>query len=89
MATEHRSLKKIVGALGLVALLGASPGASTAAFIGVSVPQKCFPHELVTNAWLSKLREIIPPYGVNLIEEAAFTRRLRADTAKALEIENV
>ena len=73
----------------LVALLGASPGASTAAYIAVSVLQKCFPQELTTNAWLSKLREIIPSYGVNLIEDAAFTRRVRAETAKVLEIENV
>jgi malate dehydrogenase (quinone) len=73
----------------LVALLGASPGASTAAFIGVSILQRCFPQELATNAWLSKLREIIPSYGVNLIEDAAFTKRVRADTAKVLEIEDV
>jgi malate dehydrogenase (quinone) len=73
----------------LVALLGASPGASTAAYIAVSVLQKCFTQELTTNAWLSKLGEIIPSYGVNLIEDAAFTRRVRAETAKVLEIENV
>jgi malate dehydrogenase (quinone) len=73
----------------LVALLGASPGASTAAYIAVSVLQKCFPQELATNAWLSKLREIIPSYGVSLIEDAAITRRVRAETAKVLEIENV
>jgi malate dehydrogenase (quinone) len=73
----------------LVALLGASPGASTAAYIAVSVLQKCFPQELTTNAWLSKLGEIIPSYGVSLIEDAAFTRRVRAETAKVLEIDNV
>ena len=73
----------------LVALLGASPGASTAAFIAVGVLQKCFPQELATNAWLSKLGEIIPSYGVSLIEDAAFTRRVRAETAKVLAIENV
>jgi malate dehydrogenase (quinone) len=73
----------------LVALLGASPGASTAAHIAVGVLQKCFPQELTTNAWLSKLGEIIPSYGVSLIEDAALTRRVRAETAKVLEIENV
>ena len=57
--------------------------------IAVSVLQKCFPQELTTNAWLSKLGEIIPSYGVCLIEDAAFTRRVRAETAKVLEIENV
>jgi malate dehydrogenase (quinone) len=73
----------------LVALLGASPGASTAAHIAVSVLQKCFPQELSTNAWLSKLGEIIPSYGVSLIEDAAFTKRVRAETAKVLRIANV
>jgi malate dehydrogenase (quinone) len=32
----------------LVALLGASPGASTAAFIAISVLEKCFPNELTS-----------------------------------------
>ena len=36
-----------------------------------------------------ELGEIIPAYGVSLIEDAAFTRRVRAETAKVLEIENV
>jgi malate dehydrogenase (quinone) len=52
-------------------------------------PAECFPQELTTNAWPSKLGEIIPSYGVFLIEDAAFTRRVRAETAKVLEIENV
>jgi malate dehydrogenase (quinone) len=80
IAAEDRSL---------VALLGASPGASTAAFIAISVLEKCFPQELVDTAWLPKLREIIPSYGVSLIEDADFTRRVRADTAAALNIENI
>src|ERR1700729_335615 len=52
----------------LVALLGASPGASTAAFIGVRVLEKCFSHELSSSAWLPKLQEIIPSYGISLLE---------------------
>jgi malate dehydrogenase (quinone) len=80
VAAEDRSL---------VALLGASPGASTAAFIAISVLKKCFPQELVDTAWLPKLREIIPSYGVSLIEDADFTRRVRADTAAVLNIENI
>ena len=44
----------------LVALLGASPGASTAAFIAISVLEKCFPNELTAAGWLSKLKEMHP-----------------------------
>ena len=73
----------------LVALLGASPGASTAAFIAISVLEKCFQNELTDAGWLSKLKEIIPSYGVSLTEDVDFCRRLRADTAAVLKIENI
>jgi malate dehydrogenase (quinone) len=73
----------------LVALLGASPGASTAAFIGIGVLEKCFPNELTATGWLPKLKEIIPSYGVSLIEDADLLRRVRADTAAILKVENV
>jgi malate dehydrogenase (quinone) len=73
----------------LVALLGASPGASTAAFIAISVLEKCFASELTGSAWLPKLKEIIPSYGISLIEDADFCNRVRADTAAVLKIENI
>jgi malate dehydrogenase (quinone) len=82
---------ELVGAAdrSLVALLGASPGASTAAFVAISVLQKYFPNELTAAGWLPKLKEIIPSYGVSLIEDADLCRRVRADTAAALRVENV
>jgi len=82
---------ELVGAAdnSLVALLGASPGASTAAFIAISVLQKCFAGELTPQAWLPKLKEMIPSYGISLIDDADFTRKIRAETAQALKIENV
>jgi malate dehydrogenase (quinone) len=43
-----------------VALLGASPGASTAAFIAVEVLEKCFDNELATGGWRDRLKTIIP-----------------------------
>jgi malate dehydrogenase (quinone) len=73
----------------LVALLGASPGASTAAFIAVSVLEKCFRGELTASAWLPKLKEIIPSYGVSLIEDGELLRRVRAETAQVLKVENI
>jgi malate dehydrogenase (quinone) len=73
----------------LVALLGASPGASTAAFIGISVLEKCFPDKLTADGWLPKLKEIIPSYGISLIDDADFLRRIRADTAAVLKVENI
>jgi malate dehydrogenase (quinone) len=73
----------------LVALLGASPGASTAAFIAISVLEKCFPNELTPGGWLPKLKEIIPSYGISLIDNANFLRRVRANTAAVLKVENI
>jgi malate dehydrogenase (quinone) len=73
----------------LVALLGASPGASTAAFVAVSVLQKCFAGQLTPGAWLPKLKELIPSYGVSLIEDTELLGRVRAETAQALKVENI
>src|SRR5215471_11960444 len=73
----------------LVALLGASPGASTAAFIAIGVLQKCFAGELTEKAWLPKLKEMIPSYGISLIDDAGLTRKIRAETARALKIEDI
>jgi len=82
---------ELVGAAdhSIVALLGASPGASTAAFIAISVLEKCFAGELTASAWLPKLKEIIPSYGVSLIEDAELCRSVRAETAQVLKIENI
>jgi malate dehydrogenase (quinone) len=82
---------ELVGAAdcSLVALLGASPGASTAAFIAISVLEKCFANQLTTSAWLPKLKQIIPSYGVSLIEDAEFCQRVRSDTAEILRVENI
>jgi malate dehydrogenase (quinone) len=73
----------------LVALLGASPGASTAVFIAISVLEKCFKDQLTANRWLPKLKDIIPSYGESLIENATLQRRIRAETAAVLHLENV
>src|SRR5215813_346010 len=73
----------------LVALLGASPGASTAAFITVGVLEKCFASELTESGWLPKLKEIIPTYGIDLTRDADACRKTRADTAPILKVENI
>jgi malate dehydrogenase (quinone) len=73
----------------LVALLGASPGASTAAFIAIEVLEKCFSEQLATGGWLGRLKSIIPTYGIDLKRDATATRDIRAITAKALKLENV
>jgi malate dehydrogenase (quinone) len=73
----------------LVALLGASPGASTAAAIMIKVLELCFGKELAGGGWKAKLEAIIPSYGHSLIDDAALTRKVRADTAAVLGLQNV
>jgi len=73
----------------LVALLGASPGASTAAFIAMEVLHTCFAEYLTDEAWLPVLKRIIPTYGIDLKRDADACRRTRADTAAVLKIENI
>jgi malate dehydrogenase (quinone) len=73
----------------LVALLGASPGASTAAFIAMEVLQRCFPEHLTEEGWLPALKRMIPTYGIDLRTDAEACRRIRAETAPVLKIETV
>ena len=73
----------------LVALLGASPGASTAGFIAIEVLEKCFGDKLTAGGWLDRLKTIIPTYGIDLKQDGAATRDIRASTAKVLKLENV
>ncbi|QDE39752.1 malate dehydrogenase (quinone) [Luteibacter pinisoli] len=73
----------------LVALLGASPGASTAAAIAVQVLHACFAERLTEAEWLPKLRTIFPTYGIDLIQDAAACDATRAATATILKIDNV
>lgn len=72
-----------------VALLGASPGASTAAFITMEVLQKCFDDRLTSDGWLGRLKQIIPTYGIDLKKDAAACRDSRVKTAKVLQLDFV
>jgi malate dehydrogenase (quinone) len=73
--------------LSLSALLGASPGASTSVSIMLDLLVKCFPKELATTEWQSKLKEMIPSYGESLIENGELLRKIRRNTTKVLKLE--
>lgn len=82
---------ELVGAAdgSVIAMLGASPGASTAASIMVDVIERCFPDELKNGGWSAKLREMIPSYGQSLIEHSALCQQVRAETAAVLQIDDI
>jgi malate dehydrogenase (quinone) len=44
---------------------------------------------MTSNCWLPKLKEIIPSYGVSLIDDVDLLRTVRADTAAVLNIANI
>ncbi len=66
----------------IAALLGASPGASTAVHVMLEVMDKCFPQH--KSEWEPKIKEMIPSYGVALAENAELFREIHTSTAKAL-----
>ena len=70
----------------LVVLLGASPGASTAAFIALNVLQKSFKDQL-QDGWEAKLKEMIPTFGIDLKVDADACHSIRQSTAKTLGLE--
>ena len=69
----------------IVAMLGASPGASTSVWIMLEVLRKCFPSKL-NDGWLPKLKEMIPSFGESLKENADLCGRIRMETASVLGI---
>ncbi|PSJ81257.1 malate:quinone oxidoreductase [Neisseria iguanae] len=68
----------------LAALLGASPGASTAVPLMISLVNQCFPQHKA--AWEGRLKEMIPGYGVKLNDNPAFAEEIISHTAKVLGI---
>jgi malate dehydrogenase (quinone) len=46
----------------LAALLGASPGASTAVTIMLEVLQRCFPERLASAEWQERLLDLLPSF---------------------------
>jgi malate dehydrogenase (quinone) len=70
----------------IAALLGASPGASTAVSIMVSLLERCFSKQLETEEWQKKLRLMIPSYGSALSEDLELTETIRAQTSHALKL---
>ena len=68
------------------ALLGASPGASTAAPITLNVIKQMFPEQFNSPEWQRKIRDIVPSYGQKLNGNAALTQKTWDDTAAALQL---
>ncbi|MGQ7856761.1 malate dehydrogenase (quinone) [Pedobacter sp. WC2501] len=73
----------------IIAMLGASPGASTAVAIMVDVLEKCFDDKVKNGIWTAKLKEMIPSYGQSLVDNPSLCLDIRKKTAEVLNIKNV
>ncbi|MEC5142129.1 malate:quinone oxidoreductase [Chitinophaga sp. 212800010-3] len=68
----------------IAALLGASPGASTAVSIMLNLLKRCFKEDVETEAWQIKLKKMIPSYGQSLLNNPALCDELRNWTTAVL-----
>ncbi|HDZ9099599.1 TPA: malate dehydrogenase (quinone) [Klebsiella pneumoniae] len=70
----------------VAALLGASPGASTAAPIMLQLMEKVFKDKVNSPEWQTKLKAIIPTYGIRLDGNPAEIEKALAWTSEVLEL---
>lgn len=71
----------------MAALLGASPGASTAVSIMFELIETCFPDRV--EEWKPKLKEMVPSYGQSLRDNPELVREMKEFTAKKLDFHDV
>ena len=70
----------------IAGLLGASPGASTAAPIMLSVLEKVFKAKVATPEWQQKIRQIVPSYGTKLNDHPDQVAKEWAYTSEVLQL---
>lgn len=66
----------------IAALLGASPGASTAVHVMLEVINRCFPQHI--KEWEPKIKEMIPSYGLSLLDNPELLHNIHTSTAETL-----
>lgn len=70
----------------IAALLGASPGASTAVSIMLEVIEKCFPQYV--NEWEPKIKEMVPSYGMSLTANPELAQEIETDAVATLGLKD-
>jgi malate dehydrogenase (quinone) len=77
----------VVSADGSVAaLLGASPGASTAAAIMLDILPRCFKEKTKSPEWQKKLKEMAPSFGLSLSTDTSRLKETRQRTEAILNL---
>lgn len=70
----------------LAAVLGASPGASTAVSIILTVLEQCFPQQMKSDAWGDVLKRMVPAFGTSMATDEALYERLCERVDNLLQI---
>lgn len=70
----------------IAALLGASPGASTAVSIMMKLLKQCFPNRYSSPEWQNKFREMVPSFGKSLADDPELLKRIRTYTGNVLKL---
>ncbi|QJQ96894.1 MULTISPECIES: malate dehydrogenase (quinone) [Halomonadaceae] len=70
----------------LAALLGASPGASTATSIMLNLIERCFPEKYASPEWKSRLEQIVPARATVLAEDGELLRESRRGSHRTLKL---
>ena len=70
----------------IAALLGASPGASTAPAIMLNLLKTVFPQRVATPAWQARLQQVVPSYGVALNDNPDLLAQEWERTGEALQL---
>lgn len=71
----------------IAALLGASPGASTAVHVMLEVLERCFPQRM--NEWEPKIKGMIPSYGISLVDNPKLYEEIQEQTTATLGLDQV
>jgi malate dehydrogenase (quinone) len=72
----------------IAALLGASPGASTAVSIMLSLLEQCFADKISAPEIQAKIKQMIPSYGQSLGKDGKLLQEVRSMTSEILRIES-
>lgn len=70
----------------IAALLGASPGASTAVAIMLGLIERCFPERVASAEWQSTLKQLLPSYGKSMAQDSTLCAKVRAQSLATLGI---
>lgn len=70
----------------LAALLGASPGASTAVHAMIDVIERCFGERIQSPEWQQRMKTMVNSYGQSLVDDEPLLNKVRERTLSTLQL---